>query len=72
MNTHSKGKSWFGRIYAKVLDRLGLTTIHQPAPRKVPRTVGDYESLVNAEIKRGRKNAKRLHNQKAPEKGTTK
>ena len=31
---------------------------------KVPRTADDYEALVIAEIKRGRKNAKRLRNQK--------
>ena len=41
----------------------------QYAHTKTPKTVADYEAVVTAEIKRRRKNAKRLHNHK---KGNTK
>ena len=37
-----------------------IEVLRRRAPPKVPRTRGDYEALVTAEIKRRRKNAKRL------------
>ena len=69
MTTRTPGKSWINWALAKMRSMLGLSVLKPASRPKVPRTYGDYEALVAAEIKRGRKNAKRLHNQK---KGNTK
>ena len=69
MTIRTPGKSWLNRALAKMRSILGLSVLKPASRPKVPRTYGDYEALVAAEIKRGRKNAKRLRNHK---KGNTK
>ena len=69
MTLRTPGKSWLNWARAKMRAALGLETLKPASRPKVPRTYGDYEALVAAEIKRGRKNAKRLRNLK---KGNTK
>ena len=69
MTLRTPSKSWLNRALAKMRSMLGLSVLKPARRPKVPRTRGDYEALVTAEIKRRRKNAKRLHNQK---KGNTK
>lgn len=69
MTIRTPGRSWLNRALAKMRSMLGLSVLKPASRPKVPRTYGDYEALVAAEIKRGRKNAKRLRNHK---KGNTK
>ena len=69
MTLRTPGKSWLNRALAKLRSMIGLSVLKPARRPKVPRTYGDYEAMVTAEIKRRRKNAKRLHNQK---KGNTK
>ena len=69
MTIRTPGKSWLNRALAKMRSMLGLSVLKPASRPKVPRTYGDYEALVAAEIERGRKNAKRLRNHK---KGNTK
>ena len=69
MTIRTPGKSRLNRALAKMRSMLGLSVLKPASRPKVPRTYGDYEALVAAEIKRGRKNAKRLRNHK---KGNTK
>ena len=69
MTIRTLGKSRLNRALAKMRSMLGLSVLKPASRPKVPRTYGDYEVLVAAEIKRGRKNAKRLRNHK---KGNTK
>lgn len=69
MTLRTPGKSWLNRALAKMRSMLGLSVLKPARRPKVPRTHGDYDAMVTAEIKRRRKNAKRLHNQK---KGNTK
>ena len=69
MTIRTPGKSWLNRALAKMRSMLGLSVLKPASRPKVPRTYGDYEALVAAEIKRGRKNAKRLRHHK---KGNTK
>ena len=69
MTIRTPGKSWLNRALAKMRSMIGLSVLKPASRPKVPRTYGDYEALVAAEIKRGRKNAKRLRNHK---KGNTK
>lgn len=69
MTIRTPGKSRLNRALAKMRSMLGVSVLKPASRPKVPRTYGDYEALVAAEIKRGRKNAKRLRNHK---KGNTK
>ena len=69
MTLRTPGKSWLNRALAKMRSMLGLSVLKPARRPKLPRTHGDYDAMVTAEIKRRRKNAKRLHNQK---KGNTK
>ena len=69
MTLRTPGKSWLNRALAKMRSMLGLSVLKPARRPKLPRTHGDYDAVVTAEIKRRRKNAKRLHNQK---KGNTK
>ena len=69
MTIRTPGKSWLNRALAKMRSMIGLSVLKPASRPKVPRTYGDYEAMIAAEIKRGRKNAKRLRNRK---KGNTK
>ena len=69
MTIRALGKSWLNWARAKMRSTLGLSVLKPASRPKVPRTYGDYEALHAAEMKRRRKNAKRLRNHK---KGNTK
>ena len=71
MTIRTRGKYRMASLFAAAMAFAGypIEVLRRRAPPKVPRTRGDYEALVTAEIKRRRKNAKRLRNRK---KGNTK
>ena len=62
MTIRTPGKSWLNRALAKMRSMIGLSVLKPASRPKVPRTYGDYDAMVTAEIKRRRKNAKRLRN----------
>lgn len=58
MTLRTPGKSWLNRALAKMRSMLGLSVLKPASRPKVPRTYGDYEALVAAEIKRLRNHKK--------------
>ena len=62
MTLRTPGKSWLNRALAKLRSMIGLSVLKPARRPKLPRTHGDYEALPAAEMKRRRKNAKRLAN----------
>lgn len=62
MTLRTPGKSWLNRALAKLRSMIGLSVLKPARRPKLPRTHGDYEALHAAEMKRRRKNAKRLAN----------
>ena len=71
MTTRTPGKSRMASLFAAAMAFAGypIEVLRRRNPPKLPRNRDDYDAVVTAEIKRRRKNAKRLHNQK---KGNTK
>ena len=62
MTLRTPGKSWLNWALAKLRSMIGLSVLKPARRPKLPRTHGDYEALHAAEMKRRRKNAKRLTN----------
>ena len=62
MTLRTPGKSWLNRALAKMRSMLGLSVLKPARRPKLPRNRDDYDAVVTAEIKRRRKNAKRLRN----------
>ena len=67
MSIQAKARAMLAAAIRIVGEVLPLPSVYTHT--KTPKTVADYDAVVTAEIKRRRKNAKRLHNQK---KGNTK
>ena len=66
MTIRPPGKSRMASLFAAAMAFAGypIEVLRRRDPPKLPRTHGDYDAMVTAEIKRRRKNTKRLHNQK--------
>ena len=64
MTIRPPGKSRMKSLFAAAMAFAGypIEVLRRRDPPKVPRTRGDYEALHAAEMKRRRKNAKRLTN----------
>ena len=64
MSIRTPGKSRMASLFAAAMAFAGypIEVLRRRDPPKLPRTHGDYEALHAAEMKRRRKNAKRLAN----------
>lgn len=64
MTIRTPGKSRMKSLFAAAMAIAGypIEVLRRRDPPKLPRTHGDYDAVVTAEIKRRRKNAKRLRN----------